>query len=166
MAGKRRIHTPPFKAKVAPAALEGDRTVNELAGSFDVHSTLIHARKKPPPDGAEAIGSGPARRAELFEPIGRLEMEREWPEKSRRLCCESGAIADRSRPPGLERPPPVRFASPGEDALSDRLGRAARGAGRDGGDPVGSRRAIRVGPSTGAGRQSDGASGPTDPQSL
>ena len=43
MAGKRKIHTPPFKAKVALAALKGDRTANELAGQFDVHSTLIHA---------------------------------------------------------------------------------------------------------------------------
>ena len=41
MAGKRKIHTPPFKAKVALAALKGDRTVNELAGQFDVHPTLI-----------------------------------------------------------------------------------------------------------------------------
>jgi transposase len=90
MAGKRKIHTPPFKAKVALAALKGDRTVNELAGQFDVHSTLIHAWKKQLLDGAEAIFSGPARRAsadaearqaELFEQIGRLKMELEWLKK-------------------------------------------------------------------------------------
>jgi transposase-like protein len=90
MAGKRKIHTPPFKAKVALAALKGDRTVNELAGQFDVHSTLIHAWKKQLLEGAEAIFSGPARpasadaearQAELFEPIGRLKMELEWLKK-------------------------------------------------------------------------------------
>jgi transposase len=90
MAGKRKIHTPPFKAKVALAALKGDRTVNELAGQFDVHSTLIHAWKKQLLDGAEAIFSGPARpasadaearQAELFEQIGRLKMELEWLKK-------------------------------------------------------------------------------------
>jgi len=90
MAGKRKVHTPPFKAKVALAALKGDRTVNELAGQFDVHSTLIHAWKKPLLDGAEAIFSGPARpasadaearQAELYEQIGRLKMELEWLKK-------------------------------------------------------------------------------------
>jgi transposase len=90
MAGKRKIHTPPFKAKVALAALKGDRTVNELAGQFDVHSTLIHAWKKQLLEGAEAIFSGPARpasadaqarQAELFEQIGRLKMELEWLKK-------------------------------------------------------------------------------------
>ena len=95
MAGKRKIHTPPFKAKVALAAVKGDRTVNELAGQFDVHSTLIHAWKKQLLAGAEAIFSGPARpasadaearQAELFEPIGRLKMELEWLKK------KSGAL--------------------------------------------------------------------------
>jgi hypothetical protein len=32
MARERKIHTPPFKARVALAAVKGDRTVNELAG--------------------------------------------------------------------------------------------------------------------------------------
>ena len=32
MAGKRRVHTASFKAQVALAALEGDRTINGLAG--------------------------------------------------------------------------------------------------------------------------------------
>ena len=46
MAGKRKIHTAAFKAQVALAALKGDRTVNELAGHYGVHPTLIHAWKK------------------------------------------------------------------------------------------------------------------------
>ena len=90
MAGKRKIHTPPFKARVALAAHKGDRTVNELAGQFDVHPTLIHAGKKQLLTGAEGVFSSPAksasasaeaRQAELFEQIGRLKMEREWLKK-------------------------------------------------------------------------------------
>ena len=46
MAGKRKQHTPAFKAQVALAALKGDKTVNELASQFGVHPTLIHAWKK------------------------------------------------------------------------------------------------------------------------
>jgi transposase len=46
MAGKRKIHGATFKAQVALAAHKGDRTVNELAGHYGVHPTLIHAWKK------------------------------------------------------------------------------------------------------------------------
>ena len=90
MAGKRKVPTAAFKARVAPAALKGDRTVNELAGQFDVHPTLIHTWKKQLLDGAEAVFSSPAgaasadaeaRQAELFEQIGRLKMELEWVKK-------------------------------------------------------------------------------------
>ena len=37
----RRIHSPAFKAKVALAALKGDRTMSELAVQFDVHPNQI-----------------------------------------------------------------------------------------------------------------------------
>ena len=90
MSGKRKVHTAAFKARVALSALKGDRTVNELAGQFDVHPTLIHAWKKQLLAGAEEVFTGPAkaasvdaeaRQAELFEQIGRLKMELEWVKK-------------------------------------------------------------------------------------
>ena len=37
----RRNHTPAFKAKVALAAMKGDKTLAELAQLFDVHSNQI-----------------------------------------------------------------------------------------------------------------------------
>ncbi len=37
----RRNHSPAFKAKVALAALKGDRTMSELANQFDVHPNQI-----------------------------------------------------------------------------------------------------------------------------
>ena len=37
----RRNHSPAFKAKVALAALKGDRTMSELATRFDVHPNQI-----------------------------------------------------------------------------------------------------------------------------
>ena len=90
MAGKRKQHTAAFKAQVALAALKGDRTVNELAGHFGVHPTLIHGWKKQLLGGAEAVFANggkadtaevEARQAELYEQIGRLKMELEWLKK-------------------------------------------------------------------------------------
>ncbi len=37
----RRNHSPAFKAKVALAALKGDRTMSELATQFDLHPNQI-----------------------------------------------------------------------------------------------------------------------------
>src|SRR5215213_8127697 len=90
MAAKRKVHTSTFKAQVALAAHRGDRTVNELAGHYGVHPTLIHAWKKQLAAGAEAVfangtkvasADAGAREAELFEQIGRLKMELEWMKK-------------------------------------------------------------------------------------
>ena len=89
MAGKRNRHTAPFKAQVALAALKGDRTVNELAGHFGVHPTMIHAWKKQLLQGAEVLfvnGTKTAavaedHQAELYEQIGRLKVELDWVKK-------------------------------------------------------------------------------------
>ena len=44
MRRKRRNHLPGFKAKVALAAIKGDRTLAELAEQFDVHQNQIHSK--------------------------------------------------------------------------------------------------------------------------
>ena len=41
----RRNHTPAFKAKVAIAAIKGERTLTELAEQFDVHPNQITSWK-------------------------------------------------------------------------------------------------------------------------
>ena len=41
----RRNHTPAFKAKVALAAIKGDRTLSQLAEQFDVHPNQITSWK-------------------------------------------------------------------------------------------------------------------------
>ncbi|MGB4913070.1 MAG: transposase, partial [Candidatus Dechloromonas phosphoritropha] len=38
---KRRNHSPEFKAKVAMAAIKGDKTLAEMAQQFDVHPNQI-----------------------------------------------------------------------------------------------------------------------------
>ena len=51
------------KAQVALAALEGDKMVNELAGHYGVHPTLIHGWKKRLNAGAESVLGSPAKAA-------------------------------------------------------------------------------------------------------
>jgi len=55
----RRNHSPAFKAKVAIAAIKGDRTIAQLSEHFDVHPNQITAWKSQLEGGASDIfGSG------------------------------------------------------------------------------------------------------------
>ncbi len=56
----RRNHTPAFKARVALAAIKGDRTLAQLAEQFDVHPNQIASWKAQLEGGA----------AEIFGPNG------------------------------------------------------------------------------------------------
>ena len=67
MAKKRKVHSAAFKAQVALAAHKGDKTINELAGHYGVHPTLIHGWKKHLITGAEGLFAGPVGAQCLFE---------------------------------------------------------------------------------------------------
>lgn len=51
----RRNHTPVFKAKVALAALKGEKTLAELAQQFDVHVNQITQWKSQLLEGAAGV---------------------------------------------------------------------------------------------------------------
>ena len=51
----RRNHTPAFKAKVALAAMKGEKTLAELAQQFDVHPNQITQWKGQLLDGAAGV---------------------------------------------------------------------------------------------------------------
>ena len=82
----RRNHSPAFKAKVALAAIKGDRTIVQLAENFDVHPNQITAWKSQLEGGASDIfGSGggtPATPAvdvkSLHAKIGELTLENDF----------------------------------------------------------------------------------------
>ena len=54
----RRTHSPSFKAKVAFAAIKGERTLAELAKQFDVHPNQITAWKAQLQEGAAGVFGG------------------------------------------------------------------------------------------------------------
>lgn len=51
----RRNHTPAFKAKVALAAIKGEKTLAELAQQYDVHANQITTWKSQLLDGAAGV---------------------------------------------------------------------------------------------------------------
>ena len=57
----RRNHTPAFKAKVALAAVRGDKTLAELAQQFDIHPNQITQWKAQLLDGAAGVFGSEAR---------------------------------------------------------------------------------------------------------
>jgi transposase-like protein len=83
----RRNHTPIFKAKVALAALKGDRTLAQLAEQFDVHPNQITSWKTQLEEGAANVfgaggGKGAAQPAvdvkSLHAKIGELTLENDF----------------------------------------------------------------------------------------
>jgi transposase len=60
----RRNHTAAFKAKVAVAALKGDKTLAELAEKFDVHANQIVQWKTQLLEGAIGVFLTPAEKRE------------------------------------------------------------------------------------------------------
>ena len=55
----RRNHTAAYKAKVALAALKGDKTLAELSEKFDVHASQILQWKAQLLDGATGVFLSP-----------------------------------------------------------------------------------------------------------
>ncbi len=51
----RRNHSPPFKAKVALAAVKREKTLAELAAQFDVHTNVIKIWRDQLLEGAAGI---------------------------------------------------------------------------------------------------------------
>ena len=84
---KRRTHAPAFKAKVALAALSGNKTIAELSTEYGVHQTQINRWVKQLKEGATSVFSDTCLSdehrkekdiAKLHEKIGQLIIERDF----------------------------------------------------------------------------------------
>src|ERR1700748_1871962 len=101
----RRNHTPAFKAKVALAAIKGDRTLAQLAEQFDVHPNQITSWKAQLEEGAADV-FGPGRGGtsqpavdvkSLHAKIGELTLENDFLEGAlgKRMFAERKAMRAR-----------------------------------------------------------------------
>lgn len=86
MSKTRRNHSPQFKAKVAVEALQGEKTVHEIAAKFQVHPTQVTTwRRQLIDQAADIFATGKAADADtaadrdaLLVKIGQLTVERDF----------------------------------------------------------------------------------------
>ncbi len=90
----RKKHSGAFKAKVAVEALKGDRTLNELAGHFEIHPTQVVQWKQRLLAGASDLFTGGVERDaaqeaqlrdQLYQQIGQMKVELDWLKKKHEL---------------------------------------------------------------------------------
>ena len=96
MKKERKQHSAAFKAKVAMEAVKGERTLNELAGQFELHPTQVMQWKKRLLEGANEIFQGradrdaaqeSALRDRLYQEIGQMKVELDWLKKKHELLA-------------------------------------------------------------------------------
>jgi len=90
MKNKRRNHSAAFKAKVALAAIKGDKTSAELASEYEVHPNQITQWKKKLLESMPDVFSRSRQRDKqkqdelteyLYQQIGQLKVEVDWLKK-------------------------------------------------------------------------------------
>jgi len=86
----RRQYSADWKAKIALEAIKGQRTIQEIASHYEIHPNLVTHWKKQLLEGAAEVFSNDKvtaakgdeeRKAELYQQIGKLQVEVDWLKK-------------------------------------------------------------------------------------
>src|ERR1700761_4539237 len=140
MSVKRKQHSADFKARVAMAALSGEKTLPELSSEFGVHPTMISTWKQEltkraselfaPGNKAPAIDDAQRVIDDLHRKIGQLQVERDF-------LAEQPAISrlPASRPQGLSLPAARQDDRSAEPSMGNRHQCAAASGVRNGDGP-------------------------------
>lgn len=91
MSVKRKVYSSQFRAKVAMAAIRGDKTIHELAAKYEISPKVVMCWKKRLVDHVDELFQDNRMKkkemeknnteSELYEQIGRLKMEIDWMKK-------------------------------------------------------------------------------------
>ena len=90
MKNKRNNYSAAFKAKVALAAVKGDKTIAELASQYEVHPTQIAQWKKQLLESVPDVFNNSRQKERgrqdelaehLYQQIGQLKVELDWLKK-------------------------------------------------------------------------------------
>ena len=90
MTKQRKQYSADFKARVAIAAIKGDKTVNEIASTYSVHPNQVMTWKKQAlssiPDAFSSkqdrqVQDEDELKARLYQEIGQLKVELDWLKK-------------------------------------------------------------------------------------
>ena len=89
MVGKRKRHSPEFKAKIALLAIKGEQSVYEIASQYQLHpGQVIQWKKQLLLQAPELFSNGSKRavqeeelRSQLYQEIGQLKVELDWLKK-------------------------------------------------------------------------------------
>lgn len=84
---QRKTYSPQFKAKAALEAINGLRTVNEIAADLGIHPTVLSAWKRQAMEHLPEVFARPNSKstaeaetlqARLYQEIGQLKVELDW----------------------------------------------------------------------------------------
>ena len=89
MSKKRRQYSADFKAKIAIAAIRGEKTASELASQYEIHPTMLNTWKRQLLENASQLfdpgksankesSEAKAEADELYRQIGKLKVERDF----------------------------------------------------------------------------------------
>ena len=111
MGKQRKQHSTQFKFRLAMEAAQGQHTLNELSSQHGVHPNQIGQWKRQLLEQGPQLFAGPAlagqqraqqaREIQLFEQIGRLQMELEWLKKNLPVSLEARRMMTESAHPQL-----------------------------------------------------------------